>query len=180
MPRQPCKCTTNMVLAFFAALVVIAIAGVAIAGIVTPHSREPIQRYCFNKDNGQLLGTVAVDSVDNVISWDFQYTPTGSFGGEAVLALQIVGPAPVGEEDPFTGPLHVALCGIPSMMACDISTENTVKGTLTMTNPAGLALKTFIQSIRDSPWLYALRINVSGPSGLGAFQQHFTSVCGSK
>jgi len=174
-PRKPFKCTCDTFLAVLAALIVIAIAGVAIAGIAVPHSREPLQRYCFNKDYGQLLGNIMVDSVENEISWDFQHTPSGI---GTIMAIQIIGPTPIGSEDPFTGPIHVALCGIPSMITCDVSTANTVKGSIQQTSPGGMALKTIIQSIRDSPWLYSVRFNTAVEDG--EFQSHFTSVCGSK
>jgi hypothetical protein len=165
------KCTGNTVLAIFAALVVLAIAGVAIAGIVSKHSTEPILRYCFNQNNGDILGMLQLDSIEYKLQWDIQHN-AAVLG--PILSIHLVGPVPAGSK--LTGPLHVALCGVPSLLACDISVLNAVSGTIVETSPGGLALKTAIQTIRETPWKFFIRINTATMSG--EFEAHLTATCG--
>lgn len=156
---------TNTVLAIFAALVIIAVGGVAIAAIVVKAEEGSLQRFCFSDETTKFLGSVSLQTNQREIQWKFQFDPA-ELG--PVSAIQIKGPVPPGSVE---GPLYVALCGTPSLIACDTSVVGESSGTLTRTSPEGYFLTAYIHAIRAAPWTYYVEIN--------GLKLRFTSQCGS-
>jgi hypothetical protein len=159
----------RVVLAIFTIIVVVAVAVVAIVGIYNSSNANAVQRYCVAGND--VFGSITTDVNDRTIAWDIQYTP--ALG--VLTSLHIEGPTPVGVSE---GDLNFALCGAPSTVACDVTSEpNRVKDTIKELSPGGSSLKPKIQAIRKEPWRYRLKIN----RGVGApVVFSLASVCGTE
>lgn len=159
----------RVVLAIFTIIVVVAVAVVAIVGIYNSTNAGAVQRYCIVSNDDDVFGAITTDVNDRTIEWDIQYTP--ALG--TVTSLHILGPTPVGVTE---GDLNFALCGSPSTVACDVTSEpNRVRDTIKELSPGGSSLKPKIQAIRKEPWRYKLKIN----RGAGApIVISLASVCG--
>lgn len=166
----------RVVLGIFAALVVIAVAIVAIMGIVYSSNANALHRYCVEarglNSTAVLRGAISMDINDRDIRWKLQHTP--DLG--PVLALHIMGPIPFGIED---GPLDFALCGSPSSLSCDLTVPNYLEGHITELNPGGTGLKSIIQAIRSEPWRYYLSVNTGTFPG-GELRAGLNAICGSE
>ena len=79
--------------------------------------------------DGLVIGAIDFDVNNEHVDWDLHYLNT-----TAVEAIHIIGPFPTG--DPLTGPLHVALCGMPSSVAC-ANFGNRVQGGVTELSSGG-------------------------------------------
>lgn len=153
--KTNCVKVWNTSLGLLSALVVASVAAVAIATIVLTSQGESLQRYCINNCiSDTFCGQFAVNSNDRTVEWDLQHTlPMG----DPVLSLQIRGPIPPGLTE---GPLFLAICGVPSTLACDTAVSGVLKGKLTETYQ-GNSLKTTINSIRGSPRRYYLELGTA-------------------
>ena len=157
-------CSTSVAWTIVTAfLVVLAIVVVTVALIVYPSTSK--QRFCIEATNGNMpsgivgdgdgffKGYISFDVSQEVISWDFTHT-----GLDAISAIHIIGPHPV--DQPFDGPVHIALCGLPSQNTCDNGTPNVVLGQIEQISN-GQAPVTKIQQIRDNPSRYFLLVKTT-------------------
>jgi len=80
--------------------------------------------------DGLVVGAIDFDVNNEHVNWDLHYSNT-----TAIEAIHLVGPFPSGG-DPRTGPLHIALCGMPSSLACSNS-GNRVQGGIVETLNGG-------------------------------------------
>lgn len=156
----------NRGLAVVASLVLGCVAAVAIVTIVLVSEGASFQRYCL--DNPSYLGQLSMSSNSRTVEWDIQY----SLGpGDVITALHVYGPIEPGLTD---GPLHVALCGLPSTVVCDTSVGSVIKGKIdqSMDN----SLKVSIAEIRTFPRRYYLQpITSLNTTGLRA---PLGTICG--
>lgn len=164
----------NVVLAVFAALVVLALAGVNIAAIIINSNQNSLQRFCVTfsgqpASNGSAIGAVSLLTNEREIEWDIQYMDLLG----VVTGLAIHGPIPPGMSD---GPLTVALCGLGTTFACDISTAGVLMDKIVQTGNGG-PLKPIIQAIRKEPWRYLVKIKTSAIMS-GEIQGPMDSLCG--
>lgn len=77
--------------------------------------------------DGLVVGSISFDVNNEHIDWDLHYLNT-----TAIEAIHVIGPT----EDPLTGPLHIALCGMPSLVACS-NADSQVQGGITMLSDGG-------------------------------------------
>jgi len=98
----------------------------------------------------RLRGQLILDSSDKTIEWDLRYTNVD----DVPLAVYINGPIPVGLD---TGPLDIALCGSPSVVACDTTVPALLRGKIDIYN--GNSLKTYISAIRALPAIYYITVH---------------------
>lgn len=145
-------------MAILAALSLILVAVVAIVAMVIVANGNAIQRYCVVND--LYLGDVTLNSNNREIEWDLQSTiPLG----DPVQTVHIFGPIPPGLT---SAPLFLALCGVPSTLACDTSVPSVLTGKLTE-QYTGYGLKNIIRDIRAAPTRYYLEIGtVMNTTGL--------------
>ena len=164
MARYAC---INVALAIFAALIVLALAGVTIAAIILNSNQNSLQRFCFDKPN--MLGSLSMWTNERQIGWDLQYRNLSG----VVTGLAIHGPIPAGLTD---GPLAVALCGLGTTLACDLSTPGVLKDKIIETGTGG-PLKPIIQTIRNEPWRFIFKLKTSAVM-TGETEAKLTSLCG--
>ena len=154
-------------LSILAVVAIVCVAAVVIATLVLTAKGASFQRYCI--DNDVFFGQFSVDSSARTMEWDLQYIlePTN-----VVTALHIYGPVLPGQT---TGPLHLALCGAPSELACDTLVQAVLKDEIGPTHD-GNSLKTAIREIRDFPRRYYLQLVTSmNSTGLIA---NLGTICG--
>lgn len=160
----------KQILAFCTALVVGAMAAVAITTVVLVTEGESFQRYTV--ENDQYFGQFSVSSNSRTIEWDLQHTLAMD---DAILALQVRGPIEPGLVD---GPLHIALCGTPSTLACDVAVVGVLKDKITQTYD-GYSLTTTIDAIRLFPRRYYLDlITAQNTTGLRAYLGYLAGTSG--
>ena len=145
-------------LAVLAAITVIGVAVVAIVSVVIPSYTLSQQCYNIRTTSGNMIGYVLLDSSEEKISWDLQYT-----GYSAVNNLYIMGPIAPGTTT--TTNIQLALCGYPSTLACDNSVP--YMSAQQITAIGGYSLKPYIQAIRDNPALFFLQLNNATEFPLG-------------
>lgn len=153
-------------MAIFAALVVLAVAGVAIAAIIVDSGQNAVQNICFcmqkintTESSGgcDARGIIQLRSNDRQIEWTLQYSVATL--SSLPTSVYLMGPAPIGGSPTDQGPLAVSLCGTPSTVACDTSEAGFFTGTLTQFNPGGESLKPLIQAILNEPTRYTPKLN---------------------
>lgn len=98
-----------------------------------------------------IRGVIVSDSAEDKIRYDLKYK--GSVA--PIYSIAIVGPLNINSND---GPVHIALCGPPSLVACDISLPNIVQGTLKETSPHGGSLRVKISDLRTNRMDYEFRL----------------------
>ena len=158
----------NVTFAVLAALVVLALAAVNIVYVIEGSDQNSYQRFCLDMD-GKALGNVVLKSNERQIAWDLQYINlTG-----VVTGLSIHGPIPPGQTD---GVLTVALCGLDTTFACDLSTASVLVGEIGQTGDGG-PLKPIIQAIRAQPSRFLVKIKTSAVM-TGEVQDNMSSLCG--
>jgi hypothetical protein len=143
-------------------LVVLAVAGVAIAALVVNANYLIIQRNCVSDSNATIFGLISTDTNGPSFDWDLQYLSSVS----PINTVQIRGPIPAGQLTSST--ILIALCGTPSTLACDVSIPNILKGSVKEYNGAGV--KTLIQSFREKPNAYYVLIN-------GVYRLNLGNLC---
>lgn len=166
------RCT----LGTFSALILLAVAGVAIAALVVTADQQSYQRFCMEmtdpsgEGNGTALGYISLRSNEREIEWQFQHHDLSG----VPINIYIWGPIPVGQS---TGPLAISLCGTPSTLACDISQVGFLKGLINESSPEGDGIKPIINAIRDNPSVFYATIGTSMfPNG--EIAARFSSTCG--
>lgn len=153
-------------LAVLACLVLGCVAAVAIVTIVKVSEGASFERHCLDNDN--YLGQLSMSSNSRKMDWDIQYTLDP---GDVITALHVYGPILPGQT---TGPLHVALCGLPSTVVCDTSVGSVLKGEIDENMDA--SLKVSIADIRAFPRRYYLKpITSLNTTGLEA---PLGTICG--
>jgi len=161
------------------ALVAITVATAAIIGIIFSSEQNSLQRFCLTATGtqevnstsaGEMIGAISLMTNERMVGWEFQY---GDFSG-IPIELQIRGPKLPGHK---TGPLALALCGVPSSLACDTSVAGQLQGLIDQTGAGGQPLKPTIQAIRDQPWRYYVQVN-TGAYPMGEVSAPLTSLCG--
>ena len=168
-----CDCTITCTLAIFCFIVVLAVAAVAVAAIIVDAEQQSVQRYCFNVDNGQILGQLSSNLNSREISWDFQYPQGGGGPMDNILTIGLFGPIPPGQLI-GSAPLFVSLCGIPSPFACDTSVSDKVTGIITVNPVNGDSLKTIIQGLRAEPYRYYIEFK----TGISTTRVIIENICG--
>jgi len=152
----------------FVALVAILVTVLTIISIVVTSDQNSLQRYAIKATGDQrvnttspaeLTGALSLKSNEKEIEWDMQYIDLSGPPTE----LQIRGPRLPGSR---TGPLALALCGLPSSLACDTSVASVLKGTIDQTGAGAQPLRPIIQTIRSEPWRYYFQVNTAAyPDG---------------
>ena len=165
--KDTTKCMNNS-LAVFAAIVIIAVAGVAIAAIIIDAEQNALQRYCIDIDDGGLIGAYSINSNDRTMAWEFQHTMAIL---NAVTSIHIKGPIPTGSLD---GPLTTSLCGVPSTLACDTSVPGELSGIIDQTNPGAVSLKETIKEMRAAIWRYYIEFS----DGITTVRAPLNMICG--
>jgi hypothetical protein len=164
-----CKCSSSIALGVFAAIIALAISVTVGISVLVTSTSDAYQRYAIealasragSNGTGIMIGSVVVQSSDRTIAWNLDYTTDVN----AILALYIMGPIPVGQTD---APLALSLCGSPSSLACDLTVAGHLEGLITQLDPGGTPLKPYINAIRATPWRYYLQVNTgTNPSGNG-------------
>ena len=166
--KKYCLWVWDISLGIVAAFVVASVAAVAIATIVLTSQGESFQRYCI--DNDVYFGQLGLNSNDRTIEWDLQYVLPPE---NPVLTLQIKGPIAPGTTD---GGLFLALCGVPSTLACDTLIAGILQGKLTETYQ-GNSLKTSINAIREFPRRYYLELGIAS-NGTDLLRAPLGTKCG--
>ena len=134
-------------------LTVFAGVAAAIAAAVFANNVGVKQTYLVGSTEVDPLvrGLVVTDSGSDEISYDLAYKDSIA----PIYSIAIVGPLNINTND---GPIHVALCGAPSLVACDISVPNTLQGSIRMTSPAGGSLRVKISDLRTNRMDYEFRV----------------------
>ena len=174
------RCSSSLAWTIVTAILVIVAIGVAIAALVTSHSSLSKQRFCIEARNdnmpngvggdgdGYLKGYVVFDVSQEVIVWNFIHTDL-----DAISAIHIIGPHPV--DQPFDGPVHIALCGLPNQSTCDNGTPNVIVGLIEQLSN-GQAPGTKIREIRDNPSRFFVLVKTT-PQPKGAVRAPLLSRC---
>lgn len=165
------------VLVVLSAIVVLAVCGVVIAGVVVGAGNNDLQRFCTTADGpnldtaslGVAIGTLVLDFGSKKIVWDQQYMGLGSLP----VGLAIHGPIPAGLK---FAPVAVVLCGVPSSLVCDTSVADVLTGEIIETHTGG-SIKPVIQGIMVNPRLYYLQFNTAGLPA-GEIMAPLDSTCG--
>lgn len=167
-------------LAVFAAILVLAIAGVAIAQLVLGSETASEQRICYvatgdragSGSPGEALGMISFFLNQREISWYAQYRDLQGI----ITALTIYGPIPEGQA--VTDTIAVPLCGTPSTLVCDTSVPGRLQGTITSFSPGETSLRPVITTIREETVRYYIQFTTSAhPTGQGELIGLFTSTC---
>lgn len=129
-----------------------------IVSMYTTHSYISRHRYCVHASNkrmptgvvgspdGYVGGQIVFDASREVVEYDFH-----TYNLSAVEAIHVIGPTPI--DDPFDGPLHIVLCGLPSQTGCLEISPNRLKATVNQDqNGHGIGLP--IKEQRDQPERY--------------------------
>lgn len=179
-PRTPIRYSVmDRVLQVFTFFVALAVGAVAVVGVIIMSQQDSLQRFCVvargsNEVNttstGEMIGAISLMSNERKVGWELQY------GGlaNAPVELQIRGPRLPGMP---TGPLALALCGVPSTLACDTSVAGVLEGVIDQTGAGGQPLKPIIQAIRDQPWRYYVQANTATFPG-GEVSDALNKLCG--
>ena len=168
MPRK-CKCTYPTGWVILASILTALGIAVVIVSARTSNAALSKTKICVvatddymppgvvGDSNGLVVGSFNFDANNEHIEWDLHYLNT-----TAIEAIHIIGPFPVG--DPLTGPLHVALCGMPSSLAC-ANSGNRVTGSISeLSNGNSLNLK--IKEYENQRERYFVLIKTQGmPDG---------------
>jgi hypothetical protein len=152
--QQPCDkiFCLKMTIDCFLVIVVLAVAGVAIAALIVNANYLIVQRNCVSSlVNDTFTGLISTNTNGPSFDWDLQYL----IGVPTINTIHIYGPIPAGQSTSST--LLIALCGTPSTLACDVSIPSVLKGSVKEYNGAGV--KTLIQSFRERPNAYYVLIN---------------------
>jgi hypothetical protein len=158
----------NVILAIFASLLVLALSGVNIAMIVMSSEQNSLQRYCVNMEE-KVVGVLPIRTNEKEIAWDLQYKDLVG----VVIGLAIHGPIQPGQSD---GPLAVALCGLDTTLACDLSVANVLTGTIDETG-SYFPLQPIIQAFRLNPTQYKIKTKTSA-NMTGEVEARLGPICG--
>lgn len=157
-------CSYSTAWTIVAAVLVVLAIGIVIAALVVYPSTSK-ERFCIearndnmptgiNGDNdGFLKGYVSFDVAQEVIVWHFTHTDL-----DAISAIHVIGPHPV--DQPFDGPVHIALCGLPNQSTCDNGTPNVIYGQIEQLSNAQAPVQK-IQDIRNDPSRFFILIKTN-------------------
>lgn len=123
-----------------------------------------------------MRGVLVTDSESDKVEYDLVYKASLA----PILSIALVGPLNV---DTGTGPIFFGLCGCPPGLvcgaetpACDTSTPQILKGSISQIQPGALSLREPIRDLRSNRMDYEFRVfNAASPSGMGAYQSKLPS-----
>lgn len=157
----------NRAMGIIAVIALAMVLVVVIVVLVLNTEGSSFQRYCL--DNPNYRGQLPISSNERTIEWNIDYTLAPM---DVVTALHIYGPVMPGMTD---GPLLIAICGVPSSLACDTSVSSVLSGKIGPTHE-GNSLKVPIQDIRSFPRRYYIELITSmNTTGLRAY---LGTICG--
>jgi hypothetical protein len=108
--------------------------------------------------DGLATGFVLFDVTRRIVEWDIDYVNLTK-----IESIYVKGPSWPGE--PFTGSIHIPLCGAPAVTPCIDTIPNNLVGFIDQL-PSGAFLEQVIKETRNNPSRYTIHFNTEDfPNG---------------